>query len=128
MSASLNNLVFCFFIPILNLTKYIKVLLTYKRNKTHENQIEHKRLKAIAKRTVKVSKRNAWVEYLSTLNSYTNNKDIWSKIKIIEGFIYSSLKVLKNGDTVINDPDTIANIMSKKFFENSSNSNTTKNF
>lgn len=41
----------------------------YQRNKTIENWIEYKKCKAIARRTVKISKQQTWASYINTINN-----------------------------------------------------------
>ena len=56
---------------------YKKALYLYKKVTTFENKIEFKRLKAIAKRTIKTAKQNSWHQFLQTINNQTPAKEVW---------------------------------------------------
>jgi hypothetical protein len=58
----------------------MNALNTYKTNKTLENFIQLKKLRAQAKFLIKKSKKNSWKEFTTSINSKTNSSKIWNKI------------------------------------------------
>ncbi|KAL4123028.1 hypothetical protein QTP88_015260 [Uroleucon formosanum] len=64
-------------------------LNTYKKNKTLENFIQLKKLRAQAKFLPnfcqKKSKKNSWKEFTTSTNSKTNSSKIWNKIHSLKG-------------------------------------------
>ena len=105
-----------------------KALNTYKRENTLRNRIEFKKQKSIAKRIVKDSKKKSWLNYLETINHQTPNKELWKKIKAIEGRPYAPITTLKENGKILNNTSDIANILGQSFANNSSNHNYSKEF
>ena len=108
---------------------YKKALNKFKKNNTEENKIEFKRLKAIAKRTVKNSKSKSWIEYINTINNQTTTKEVWRKIKSIEGKNKNThiTAIQDQGKTILN-PREIANTLAETFAKNSSDENLDHDF
>ena len=106
-------------------SRTIKKLYIDTKNNTLENRIEFKYLKAIAKKTIKVTKQNSWQEYLNTINVHTPAKEVWRKIKAIEGQNkFQPITGIYNQDNILtNNQQEIANILANSFTSNSSNSN-----
>lgn len=103
-------------------------LIKYKRHNTEENKIEFKRLKAIAKRTVKESKTQSWQTFLQTLNDKIPTKMVWNKIKAIEGRKTLIIPAIEENGQIINDTATIADILAGNIAKNSSDDNYSKEF
>lgn len=57
----------------------------YKRHPTIENHIEYKRTRAKARRIYKENKRQCWIDFISSINCFSNPADNWKKIKAING-------------------------------------------
>ena len=101
----------------------------YKRKKTLDTKIEFKRLKAISKRTVKQAKSQAWIEFLNSINQQIPNKEIWNKIKSIDGKNKRThITALHENNEIITDPSKIANILAENFASNSSDNNHNNEF
>lgn len=62
-----------------------KALNKYRKHKTEENLVAFKHMKAIARKTLKASKRNSWRNYVSTLTKDTPPAQVWQKIKAMKG-------------------------------------------
>lgn len=108
--------------------KYKKSFNSYKKNKTMENKIEYKRLRAIARRTIKNNKTQSWLTYLNSINFQIPIKEMWNKIKAIEGRYSQIIPALEEDNKIISDPSEITELLAKKFAKNSSDSNYSKEF
>ena len=62
-----------------------KAYRKFKRKPSNTNQIEYKKLNAVAVRTVKISKQEHWNKFLASINSNTDTKEVWGKINSIKG-------------------------------------------
>ena len=100
----------------------------YKKQNTLENQIEFKRLKATAKRIIKENKKSSWIEYLQTMNLQTPIKDVWKKIKSIEGNHFQPITTIIENNHIINKPHEIANTFAETFAANSSDKHYSEEF
>ncbi|KAI5752553.1 hypothetical protein M8J77_018044 [Diaphorina citri] len=82
----------------------------YSKNKTIENWINFKRLRAKVKRTVILSKKESWLLFTSTISSSTPSTVVWDRIKRIEGNGRSSsrIKSIKVDNKTILVPSEIA--------------------
>lgn len=106
-----------------------KALNKLKRHKTPENLTEFKRLRAIARFTVKQSKRTSWASYVSSINPSTPSNEIWRKIRSIKGINPgSSVTYLTQNNNVINSPQGIAELFADSFQKVSSNTNYDETF
>lgn len=56
-----------------------------KRNKTQENIINFKKLRAKARFTIKKSKTESWNQFVSTITNTTPLSTVWNKVKKIQG-------------------------------------------
>ena len=101
-----------------------------KKHPTTENKINYKKLRAIHRRTMKLNRRDHWIDYLSTINYKTDPKMAWSKIRRINGCRKcSEITSLITPDTrLVTDPLDIANCLVSKFATNSSDNNYTPEF
>lgn len=102
----------------------------YKKRNTFSNKLEFQVKRAISRRTIRKSKRIAWIDYISSLKKNTPNDDMWKKIKSINGKNKQTkiMYVSTSEDTCISNPKEIANLMGKMFMKNSSDSNFNEEF
>ena len=101
-----------------------KAFLKFQNHPSNENLINFKYLKAKARKTVRLSKRQSWQQYVSTLNNQTPMKKVWSMVQKIAGKRNkSTLNMLEKEGETISDPKDIANCLAKSFAKNSSNGN-----
>lgn len=102
----------------------------FKRHPSIENKIQHKKLRAIARRTTKESKRKSWMDYVSSINSNTSYSNCWDKIRKIRGTArtISIPALLNHANQIIHHPQDIANELASSFSKNSSDANYDANF
>lgn len=107
-----------------------RALNILKKRPTTENKINFKKLRAIFRRTMKSSRRDSWIDYISTIDHKTDPKMAWSKIRRINGCRKrSEITSLITPDTrLVTDPLYIANCLVSKFSTNSSDNNYTPEF
>lgn len=88
----------------------------FKRLQTNESMIRFKQLRAKARQLIVQSKRKSWQEYVNSINSNTNSKEIWQKIRNIIGrtFTLPSPQLIVNNSTISN-PYDIANELANHF-------------
>ena len=58
-----------------------KVLNKYRKHRTAEHLFYFKQMKAIARKTLKDTKRESWRAYVSTITKDTPSTELWQKIK-----------------------------------------------
>lgn len=75
-----------------------EALKKYKENSNFENYLNFKRISAITKKTIIVSKRNSWKKFCNNLNRNTNINEIWSQIKKIKNCFREQTSPLIDGD------------------------------
>jgi len=104
-------------------------LKQFKCNPTLLNLSNLRVLRAKARRTIRICKRNSWKSYVSRLNSQTPMNKIWNMVRRISGkptpMTTSHLKV--NGVT-IEQPNAIANSIASTVSHNSSSNHYTDRF
>ena len=64
--------------------KDIKASNRSNKHKVTENLVNIKKLRAMARETLKSCKRQTWIKYVSSLNSATPLSSIWKTIKSIK--------------------------------------------
>ena len=88
----------------------------FNRSPTTDNLNKIKITRAQARRTIRLSKRSSWQNYVSTLDSKTNVKQIWDMIRKIRGkFSHSCIKHLSVNNTTITDIHDITNALGEAF-------------
>lgn len=93
-----------------------KAFKALKRNHCFQNYIEYKRKMAIVKRVVKGAKRAYWRGYCDTLGRQTSIGQVWGTIKRMSGNNKSfRYPVMKNGDRVVLDNTSKAELLAKHF-------------
>ena len=85
-------------------------------------------LRAKARRTIKLSKRKSWREYVSKLNTRTSVKKVWNMVRKISGKGKSSFGHLDVNDTKITSAKDISNTLADTFSKTSSSSNYNSKF
>ena len=82
-----------------------------RKKTTITNIIIYKRRQAIKRRIYKEARRQSWINYISTLTSRTPTKQVWEKIRKINGkYIPTPQPSLLVNDNYISDPTKVANI------------------
>jgi len=95
-----------------------KALINFKRNKTPENFIELKRLRAKSKFLIKNSKKESWNMFTSPINRKTNPSEVWRKIKSLKGLIRNNDIFIETIQSTITDQTAIADTIGNFFHEN----------
>ncbi|KAF4520292.1 hypothetical protein B566_EDAN004351, partial [Ephemera danica] len=92
-----------------------------KRRPTAAN-VENFRLKrAQARRCIRIAKQQTWQKYVSSLNLRTPIKEVWEKVRRIEGnFRNSSIPAIASNGNMITSPKEISNLLAE-FFASVSN-------
>ncbi|XP_044748699.1 uncharacterized protein LOC123309578 [Coccinella septempunctata] len=99
----------------------------YRRTRNAEDLINFKKLRAIARRTLKKSKKDSWRNYVSSITSDTPASEVWRKIKRMNGTkIHNTIPAIILQNTVLNDDQEIANTLADHFQERFKNSNATE--
>lgn len=112
----------------LKLTK--SALNYYRRHKTIINHIIFKKLRASSRRIIKEAKRVSWENYVSTISTSTPTKEIWNKIRSLQGQ-NSNFKInaIKSYDNILyHNTKDIVNVLAKNFEGVSSDENLDENF
>lgn len=96
----------------------------YRRHRNQEDFIIFKQMRAIARRTLKQSKKDSWRAYISSLTKETPTAEVWRKIKFMTGRRTQTLiPALSDPDNKLILSDTeIANTLASNFSRKSSDS------
>lgn len=101
----------------------------FKKQKTENNSIEFKRLRAKARYIVKQSKRQAWADFVSTIDSSTPLTTVWKKVKKVSGSTpYNSIYFLEQNDNIYHSKQEMSDILASTYQEYSSTDNYTAEF
>lgn len=102
----------------------------YKKHRTNENKTEFKLKRAIARRTLKKSKKESWQIYISTITNQTNTDTVWKKLKSMKGQTKGTAitALTTPNKSITSDPIEIANLLAEAFAQNSSDENFDKKF
>ena len=96
----------------------------YLRTHYEADRIAYLRACAKRKRTIKKAKRASWKNYISKINTKTSSKEIWDKIRKLQGkFIPSPLPILRDDNRYVSDPKDVAELLAKHFANVSSAAN-----
>lgn len=112
-----------------------KAFRLYKKN-SHTDQsvqlkIEFMKKRAIARRTLKNSRRNSWREFVSSINNQTSATEIWNKIHCLNTSkrkASSTIVLEKEDGNFTANPKETADMLATSFAANSSSSNYEKKF
>ena len=111
------------------LTNRNRALREYQKDKTQEKNIEYKRVKAVARRTIREAKRKTWREFVTKISINTSSKEVWNTVRVISGKRGKlGIRYLKKDGEVVTDTKTMADMIGKKISENSENSNCSQEF
>lgn len=106
-----------------------KALSIFKLSPTIENLINFKKLRAIARRTVKTSKQSSWESFLGQINPYTTSKDMWKCVRRINGVNkFFEISHMEENGIISDHLGDIANILGRSFAKNSDSSNYSVSF
>lgn len=100
------------------LLKKNKTLYLYKKNKTQDNFIELKKLRAKTKFLIKKSKQISWNNYTSSINSQTKTSQIWNKIRSLKGLNRNNEIIIKNNNEIVTEQEEVAKLLGQYFYEN----------
>lgn len=101
----------------------------FKRYPTSEWLIALKRSKAELRRIIRSQKKNSWCKYTSEVTQDTSTKEIWDKVRKMEGLYNDTrLSILKDGTVQVCSPIDQANLLGHTFSVVSSKSSYQKPF
>uniref|UniRef100_A0A1Y1LIM0 Endonuclease/exonuclease/phosphatase domain-containing protein n=1 Tax=Photinus pyralis TaxID=7054 RepID=A0A1Y1LIM0_PHOPY len=101
----------------------------YKKHTNIENCITFKRTRAVARRTIKEAKKEAWRTYVSSINTQTTSTEVWKKIKTLKGTNqHFQINAVKTPSNIVTNKNEIAEIFANFFEHNSCDSNLTGDF
>ena len=96
----------------------------YLRTHYEADRIAYLRACAKRKRTIKKAKRASWNKYVSNINTKTPSKDIWDKIRKLQGkYVPSPLPIIRDDNRLVSDPKETAELLAKHFAKVSSAEN-----
>lgn len=101
-----------------------------RKHRSEENIINFKKLRALARKTIKEHKKESWKKYVSSLTNQTPTREVWEKIGRIKGRNSSChIEALldETGNTVTANKD-MSNLMAKALHGFSSNRNYSPQF
>ncbi|GFW94073.1 probable RNA-directed DNA polymerase from transposon X-element [Trichonephila clavipes] len=82
--------------------------------KSSKNLLAFKKAKANARRVTR--QRQSWIRYVSSLTSSTSSKQLWKKVKAVNGIYREfSFSILQTSNSVFSSPVEIANILGETF-------------
>lgn len=107
-----------------------KAFRNYKKHRVDEYMITYKQKRAIARRTIKQSKREYWHNFTSSLTLNTPLPQVWHKIRRVGGTQVHrpSPKLTHSDGSVITNPQETANFLAINFAANSDDSNYSQEF
>lgn len=101
-----------------------------KRNHTVENKIAYNRTKARCRLILNNSKKESWIQYVSSINQRASLSKIWKRVQKISGKYKSTPSpILKNDDnTLVHHPLDVANKLANAFASVSKPENFSREF
>lgn len=100
-----------------------------KRNCTTDNVNIYNELEAISNRVLLEAKRQSWREYIGTITRTTKIKEIWNKIRSLDGKYSSQGKIiLKVNDVIKAEPQMVADELGEFFSFVNSDDNYSEEF
>ncbi|GFV74721.1 probable RNA-directed DNA polymerase from transposon X-element [Trichonephila clavipes] len=88
----------------------------FRRYPTTEDILTFKKAKANARRVRRLSQRQSWIRYVSSLTSSTSSKQLWKKVKAANGMYREfSFPMLQTSNSVFSSPVEIVNILGETF-------------
>lgn len=106
------------------LIKKRKYLLNkFKRNQDINIYKEFLKVKYTTRRIIREAQKKSWEEYIEIINSKTSSKEIFDKIKKINGKAFQNITHLNVNNVNITDKNDISNILGNSFSKISSSEN-----
>lgn len=106
-----------------------KALDKYKISPTRDNLILYLKARSASRRLINERKTETWERYVSTINPETSSKEVWGKIRKIEGRTpKSSFFGLRTDLGTVTDPLIVANILGEAFAKVSCTADYNPNF
>ncbi|GBM48859.1 hypothetical protein AVEN_36917-1 [Araneus ventricosus] len=88
----------------------------FRRYPTTENHVAFKCAKALARRIRRRSRRESWINFVSSITSSSSSKQLWKRVKAANGIYHEfSFPVLNTGNVTHSDPLDIANTLGHAF-------------
>lgn len=88
--------------------KQNKAWNVFSRYPTAENLVAFKRCKVNGRRIRRITKRMSWTNYLSSINSYTDAKKVYDRVRKLTGNTFSPLPLVNEcGNTLEEQADTL---------------------
>ena len=100
----------------------------FKRTNDFNHFIEFKKYKALVRYLIKNEKKKSWIKFTTDLNSKESTSNIWKKIKVIKGIPTSQIKIILAENSILTEPQEIAQSIGEHFYTNSSDSSLTHDF
>jgi ribonuclease HI len=101
-----------------------KAFCIFKRYPTTENFTVYKKTKAIFRRTLRLSQRDSWRNYVSSISSTTSSKQVWDKVRRCSGvYPNTQIHILKHNNQTISSVNEIANTIASTLAQISSSDN-----
>ena len=86
------------------------------RHPTVTNRIQFKKMRALAQRTQKDAQKTSWMNYVSTINSYTEYGKIWKRVDKIKGkHRPRPTPTLKINNEKITEPGRVATTLAEHY-------------
>lgn len=82
-----------------------------------------KKLRAQTRLLVNKHKKLSWKSFVSEMNTQTDSKKTWNKIRTLKGISRDKKCYLVENDTLVSDPQTVADKLARYFYDNSSDQN-----
>lgn len=112
-----------------SIRKRKQVLRQFDSRPSKENLNTFRIFRAKARRTIRLSKRKSWKQYVSKLNSRTSVKKVWDMVRKIQGKGKpTSIKHLNKNNKKVTSKKDIADTLAENFSKNSSSDNYTSKF
>jgi len=100
----------------------------YRSNRTEQNMLQWKRKRASHKKLVKESKKQCWIDHVSTINCNTPVSSIYEKIKAIKGRKQRKTNILTDNGNIFSTIPQIANKLAETFSAVSNDNNYSDTF
>lgn len=108
-----------------NIRNKKRALRKFKRTRLHTDHEKYKNLKIEAEKSVSRAKAKYWENYCGTLDTKTNSKQVWNKLKHIQGKTINPIPTLDHKHKINEEK---AECLAKTFAENSSDRNLNPTF
>ena len=98
-----------------------RALRQFRRCPTPENLANYKKFRAIARKTIKIAKRDSWRNFVSSIADRTSVSDLWRKIKSLKGKSMGNKRIVLNvRNGIFTDANMVGNILCEHFSKASS--------